>query len=503
MKESQVLDIVTDAGYMINEDAVLSILSQKNPNIFLKNLLKSLDSSVFIIDYKSVCEFIKTSENASFHPLHCSEIDFSSELTPKFPFEDNVVEIISDVTGHSTSVGEYSQFVKYFRDRYTKISDMIRCRVNAKPIESLSRSRFLRSFSREEGSDITIIGLVSEKNTTNNQHLITVLEDPTGTFPVLFNKNDTELIEQASSLVLDEVVGITGKLSGDGGILMASRIVRPDIPNMFKNRNLSLGYAVFISDVHIGSKEFMKDEWEFFIDFLNGRIDNPDLLNLASQIRYLVIAGDLVDGIGVYPSQDLDLEILDIHGQYKEIARYLSQVPSNIHIVIGPGNHDVVRRAEPQPALPENIRKYFSSNVTFVGNPALVSLDGVRVLMYHGCSMDDMVATIKGVSYEEPTTGMVEMIKRRHLAPLYGGRVVIAPESKDYLVIDEIPDIMHCGHVHTIGIEYYKNILLLNSGTWQAQTDFQRKVNIHPSPAKIPIVNLKTLRAQYIDFNLS
>ncbi|NLI62921.1 MAG: DNA-directed DNA polymerase II small subunit [Methanosarcinaceae archaeon] len=549
MHESDVLDIVTDAGFMINEDAVTEILSKKNPRLFLQNLLENLDNSVFIIDYKNVSDFSndKYAGSESAEEIDNSEeidnvegfdnskeIDYMEEIDNSkkidymeeidnagkidkpeeiinsnisrksfYSFDENIVEVISDVTGNSTCVGSYDIFVKYFRDRYTKISEMIRSRVNARPIESISASRNMRSFSRDESfNEMTIIGLVSEKNTTNNQHLIVVLEDPTGTFPVLFNKNDNELIEDASSLILDEVVGITGKLSGDGGILMASKIIRPDVPNIFPVRNSIDGYAVFISDVHVGSKEFMKYEWSLFIDFLNGKSENPNLVSLSEKIRYLVVAGDLVDGVGIYPSQEEDLEIKNILEQYKAAGEYFKQIPKDIHIIIGPGNHDAVRRAEPQPAFSEEIKKYFPENVTFVGNPALISLDGIRVLMYHGCSMDDMVATIKGVTYEEPTSGMVEMVKRRHLASTYGSRVIIAPESTDYMVIDEIPDIIHCGHVHTVGIDYYKNILLINSGTWQSQTDFQKKVNIKPDPAKVPIVNLRTMRAKYLDFNV-
>jgi len=44
---------------------------------------------------------------------------------------------------------------------------------------------------------------------------------------------------------------------------------------------------------------------------------------------------------------------------------------------------------------------------------------------------------------------MNEMLKLRHLSPIYGGRVSIAPEKKDHFVIDEIPDILHCGHSYS------------------------------------------------------
>ncbi|MEZ5334217.1 MAG: hypothetical protein R2741_02730 [Methanolobus sp.] len=53
-------------------------------------------------------------------------------------------------------------------------------------------------------------------------------------------------------------------------------------------------------------------------------------------------------------------------------------IPKHIKIIISPGNHDAVRQAEPQPKLPECIREYFPENVTFVGNPSIVDLDGVK-----------------------------------------------------------------------------------------------------------------------------
>ncbi len=135
-----------------------------------------------------------------------------------------------------------------------------------------------------------------------------------------------------------------------------------------------------------------------------------------------------------------------------------------------------------------------------MGNPALVDLDGVKVLMYHGRSIDDLVASVPGVSYQEPEKAMVEMIKRRHLSPIYGSRVSIAPEKQDHFVIDPVPDILHCGHVHTIGVGNYKSVLLINSGTWQSQTEFQKRVNLMPTPAKVPVVDLSTLRTTLLQF---
>ena len=502
MNENAILEKASEAGFMINKDAVSYLMSCRLSEEVLPELFSKIDGSIFVIELCHLAEQIP-----AFEERMNQESAFASEqkteFTFKYPFEKNPITVLEDVSEKTTSIGEYNQFVQYFRDRYTRISEMIRSRVsNTRPIESIKKGRYIKPLSRDGNQEVTIIGMVAEKSETNNQHIVLTLEDPTDVFPALINRNDTELIEIAERLILDEIVGVTGTIANDGTILMATKITQPDVPNNCRSDRLkSEGYALFISDIHIGSKEFMKHEWETFIDFLNGHSESEKLQKIASEIRYLIVAGDVVDGIGIYPGQEHDLEISEIYDQYRAVAAYFHQIPKNIHVVMSPGNHDAVRRAEPQTTFSQEIQSMFPENITFVGNPAVISMDGITVEIYHGCSMDDMVANIKGVSYQEPTSGMKEMVKRRHLAPTYGSRVMISPEKKDYLVIDKVPDIIHCGHVHTLGVSNYKNILLINSGTWQAQTDFQKKVNIVPMPAKVPFVDLKTMKPGIMDFN--
>ena len=412
----------------------------------------------------------------------------------------NPVTVVSDITGHSTCIGEYVQFVQYFRDRYSRLSEIIRGRINARPIESLKRRSFRRG--GDGGSEeISIIGMVSDISNTTNGHKIFSLEDPTGSFSVLIRSTDKELFELASRILLDEVVGATGSVTNDGNLMLATKLIQPDVPNNVQHRTGSHGKAVLISDVHVGSSQFMEDAWLDFLDFLKGESDSESMRELATSIRYLVVAGDLVDGIGIYPDQEMELDILDVYAQYRKAAEYFREIPEHIRVIISPGNHDAVRQAEPQPALPESIQADFPQNVIFVGNPALVDLDGVRILIYHGRSIDDLVASIPGVSYQEPAGAVLEMVKRRHLAPTYGSRVSISPEKKDYFVIDPVPEIIHTGHVHTLGVQRYKNILLVNSGTWQAQTEFQKRVNLMPVPARVPIVDLADFDVKILGFD--
>jgi DNA polymerase II small subunit len=95
---------------------------------------------------------------------------------------------------------------------------------------------------------------------------------------------------------------------------------------------------------------------------------------------------------------------------------------------------------------------------------------------------------------------MKVLLKARHLAPMYGGRTPIAPESEDMMVISEVPDIFHSGHVHVTDIQNYKGTLVVNSGAWQSQTKFQQTMGIMPTPGIAIMVNLATLQPTMQDF---
>jgi DNA polymerase II small subunit len=169
-------------------------------------------------------------------------------------------------------------------------------------------------------------------------------------------------------------------------------------------------------------------------------------------------------------------------------------------VLLQPGNHDAVRPAEPQPALPDGLRASFGDNFRFIGNPCYFSMSGVEVLSYHGRSIDDLVGTLPNVSYQDPNAAMLEMLKRRHLAVSYGERTPLAPEAKDYMVINPVPDVFVTGHVHRTSVEKYRNITLISASAWQSQTPFQLMHNFHPDPGKAVLMSLNTGRCKVKSF---
>src|SRR5436853_6348071 len=114
---------------------------------------------------------------------------------------------------------------------------------------------------------------------------------------------------------------------------------------------------------------FLHDDFQRFILWLNGKLGDREMVG---RIRYIVIAGDLVDGVGVYPNQEAQLTERDLRKQYLLAVQLLEQIPRHIQIVVSAGNHDAVRQALPQSAVQAEVAEGLDmmENVKAVGNRA-------------------------------------------------------------------------------------------------------------------------------------
>lgn len=94
----------------------------------------------------------------------------------------------------------------------------------------------------------------------------------------------------------DDVIGVTGKFSQDGRMFWVDEVKYADVLMSHQNRGgkdydpISIA---FISDIHMGSKHFLEHTWDKMVKWLNED-------KLAKNIKYLVLSGDCVDGVGVY-----------------------------------------------------------------------------------------------------------------------------------------------------------------------------------------------------------
>lgn len=424
------------------------------------------------------------------------------------------LKIHKDITDKSTSKGEIEDFIQLFRDRYEVLSGIIRSRENFQSYTEMS------NIARHEGDMVNLVGLVRSKRETRKKDAWLIeMEDPTGKAVVYIKDSDRneEVLREIGQVVTDEVIGVKAKVPGNlksGGrdpLVWGNEIYWPEVPLSGpdsvkrKDTERASGYAVLISDLHVGSKMFLPKVFEKFINWLKGEAGNKRQREISKKVKYLIIAGDLVDGIGIYPGQKKELEIVDVYRQYERVASLLSEVPEDITIIAAPGNHDAVRLAEPQPALSNDVAAPLKDiDVELVGNPSYVSLEGVTFLLYHGMGFDDLISADLALDRENVVNPMERMLKKRHLAPIYGepmgGKTPISPESEDYLVIDGVPDVLHCGHLHRYGCGKYRGVIMINSATFQSQTIFMKRQGINPTPGRVPIVNLETKETRAINF---
>ena len=404
------------------------------------------------------------------------------------PSLENEVKVLLDPTDKITTGEGVKGYNALFSSRFNKLKRIVSDRPEARMLKSLT---FVKNERSED--DMYVCGLVTVRNSERNVTKI-VLEDPSGSLEgIIF---DTELQKTADTLLVDQFVMARVSVGKNSGFIIKD-LIFPDIPDQATNKSESESYAVFLSDLHIGSKYFMEEELTEFFSW----ISSPD--PTAKKIRFILIGGDMVDGVGIYPNQNKELVCQTIEEQLKKVESLIDQIPKNIKIIIMPGNHDPGRRALPQPAIPKkyNSGLWDRENVVVVGNPAVVSLNGVKVMMFHGQSIDDIVKTTPGLSYDKPTNVMKHLLRARHLSPIYGSQTPIAPEMQDLMVIEDIPDIFHVGHVHKAQLDMYKGILLVNSGSWQKQTPFQASVGMTPNPGIALLVNLKTFQVFHQNYN--
>ena len=111
-----------------------------------------------------------------------------------------------------------SDFVEYYSKKYNVLKDIISKKLNPNSIDKA------KTFS-----ETSIIGMVYEH--TNNG---LVVEDPTGKIEVRCNRDN---------VLLNSVLGFTGKIKE--GIMIADKIVYPDIPldNEIKSLNMGLVFS--------------------------------------------------------------------------------------------------------------------------------------------------------------------------------------------------------------------------------------------------------------------
>ena len=374
MSRREVLSEAARRRMFLSPDALEIIMSRQEPLAFTNTVLQSLAGNPMFVTKEDVLACLEGDAPAFASP---------PEVRPSVRRGRSEIKVVdgTDITGNSTCEGTIEDFARYFQSRYSILKRII---------ERNRRFGQAVPIDRAMGMDreVRVIGMISSRKVTENKHLILEIEDDEG--------------GSCNVLITSEKPFVNGVY------------VNPDVPaNHAWERSDSGSVVGFLSDVHIGSYTFLEKNWRKMIAWLKENSENVGL-------EYIVLPGDVVDGVGIFPGQEEELNIDSVFQQYDTLAEYLKEVPDHIQMVIHPGNHDACRPAEPQPALDKRFLSRFDSNVIMTGNPINLEIEGRRILSYHGRSIDDWISSVQQLTYDDPIAVMRQMITMRHLAPVYG-----------------------------------------------------------------------------------
>ncbi len=474
MDTEEFIKQISEKGMRLTPEASDMILDIKDKKQIFENLINEgftiitkEDLESIIAEYEKIPEpEVEIKRKNSFEPI-------AKEYSPKIQVYPE-----KDITDKSRCTGKPADFVAYFRSRLLMTKSLLSERIGNNPIVPI------KDLKSKANSDVRLIGMVIDKRSSKKGNLVIEIEDEEETTLVIIMQSDADTYALAEQIVMDDIILFDGRVYN--GILIAKEIIWPDIPIMREKKTIEEDLAVaYLSDLHLGSRFFMEKEFNKFLEWINGQGDEKEL---AGKIKYISVSGDIVDGIGAYPGQEEELVVKDIYKQYEIFSDLIDKIPDYIKVIVSPGNHDAVRRAQPQPQIPNELLK---GKMLKLGSPSWIDLEGIKHLIYHGDSLDSIISALSNCDYAHPEIPMIELLKRRNLSPIYGKNVIV-PEKRDYLMIDEVPDVLHMGHIHKNGYSLYRSTHIINSGTFQERTDFQVKQGHIPTPGIVPILCMKT-----------
>ena len=490
----EALGRIIESGYQISVDGFdyLKTLEAGDLKEGVKNALKVARASsheVLFLDkefLQKVCKDIQEKPD----PLRFASR--KPRIRPLAAEHEAEIRLLDNVPAEAS--GDMDGFVEYFRSRFKKTERILRQRMDVRDAVTIGNALKMPLKSK-----IKVIGIVTNKRASGSR-LFLDIEDSEDSVTVM--ASDGETVRKGLSILMDQVICVDGiKYRQD--LLIANDFIWPDIPRRPPNRSEIPLCAAFIADIHIGSRYFQKELFARFIRWMNMDMGPPQSRRLAGRVKYLIISGDLVDGIGIFPTQLKELEITDIREQYEVAAMLLSELPDHVEVILLPGNHDAVRKSLPQVPIPREYAETLHENrkIRFLGNPSRLLLHGVEAYIAHGKALDEILSQVPGLDFQAPADGMELLLRCRHVAPIYGNSTPIAPEKEDRLVIASTPDVFQMGHIHVHGVKKYKGTTLIASGGWQAQTPFQKRVNLTPTVGVAPIMDLQTHAVVPLDFN--
>ena len=187
-------------------------------------------------------------------------------------------DVLFDPSPNVASAEGIEGYGALFKSRYEKLRKIISQRPEGKKLKSVTSLVGIK----KPNTEMYICGLVIEKNIEKDRATFKV-DDLTGSSNAI-SVYDEKIIEKVS-LLLDDQMIMVEVIKSKKGNLVAKDVIMPGVIASPENRSKTDTYVAFVSDLHIGSKFFMENEFVKFIDWLS----SPD--PKARKVRFLIIYG--------------------------------------------------------------------------------------------------------------------------------------------------------------------------------------------------------------------
>jgi DNA polymerase II small subunit len=271
---------------------------------------KFLEENYEYLDMKKFIKFLSLHKD-----LFIREADIS-KLIPKKKVErekiHTKIRIVFDPTKLINQGQGMEDYSSMFKNRFETLSRSIEKSIKSGHVIPLSSLPLKKKPGEVE--DAFVIGIIYSKKIWEDKALIE-LEDYSGRQRIyIFRKREPKLFLEVIETPLDSVIGLHIQIL-PSGLYTIKDIYYPNVKS-YGRRSEEDVYAIFTSDLHIGSIKFHEDEFRNFINILNGHIDDYKLKKIVDRVKYMIIGGDLVEGVGVFPDQKKELWIEDIREQY-------------------------------------------------------------------------------------------------------------------------------------------------------------------------------------------
>src|SRR5881296_4109636 len=194
---------------------------------------------------------------------------------------ESKLEVVFDPTGKLGTTGAFDDFLRYFRNRFEKMSALFKQRLDTRPSGNISDAL--------SGGRGRFIAMVVDKREKNDRITLTV-DDYEDEAMVLVDIHNQSLYQSARGIMRDQVIFLETHKSSR--FLIADKIVLPEIPDHKPARAQEEIYAALISDVHIGSKVFLEQAFRRVLACLQGQGATPVERHIADRVKYVLICGE-------------------------------------------------------------------------------------------------------------------------------------------------------------------------------------------------------------------